>query len=42
MATPELTVPVISGSLVSTLPLLVVFFVMQRYRRAGLTVGALR
>jgi multiple sugar transport system permease protein len=31
MATPELTVLVISGSLVSTLPLLVVFFAMQRY-----------
>ncbi|GAB2930942.1 carbohydrate ABC transporter permease [Streptomyces mayteni] len=42
MATPEFTMLVIAGSLVSTVPLLVVFFAMQRYWRAGLTVGALK
>ncbi|MEO3755593.1 carbohydrate ABC transporter permease [Streptomyces sp. B6B3] len=42
MTMPEVTTVVITGSLVSTLPLMVVFFAMQRYWRAGLTVGSLK
>jgi multiple sugar transport system permease protein len=42
LTTPEATTLAITGSLISTLPLVVVFFAMQRYWRAGLTVGSLK
>jgi len=39
---PDVVRIVLAGSLVATLPLVIVFFSMQRYLRAGLTAGAIK
>jgi hypothetical protein len=42
LTTPEVITLAITGSLASTLALVVVVFAMQRYWRAGLSVGSLK
>ncbi|MEU0803843.1 carbohydrate ABC transporter permease [Streptomyces sp. NPDC005970] len=42
MSEPDLVRIVISGSLVGTIPLVVLFLTLQRYWRSGITTGALK
>ncbi|PRY07331.1 multiple sugar transport system permease protein [Kineococcus rhizosphaerae] len=39
---PDIVRTVVTGSLVSTIPLVILFLVLQRYWRSGLTAGALK
>lgn len=41
-APPFLYAAVVTGSLVSVLPLMIGFFILQRYLRSGITLGALK